>query len=181
MLMKKINAGISLLTTVLLLTHAISCAVWMLSGCTIGNSVKLIPWALMGLMLIHVLISIDIVISAHAEGENRKGGKKYPKMNVSTIIQRISGILLAPVTALHVAGAAGFMQPPEIIHAILPPLFFAVALTHTAVSTSKAFITLGIGSARFIKTVDIAVKVLCGITLLASVIGFYPYAFPGVA
>ena len=140
----------------------------------------MIAWILLGLVLTHALISIDLALSAHAETETRTG-KSYPKMNVSTIIQRISGILLAPVTALHVAGAAGFMQPPEIIHAILPPLFFAVALTHTAVSTSKAFITLGIGSARFIKTVDIAVKVLCGITLLASVIGFYPYAFPGVA
>ena len=180
MILRKLNAGLSLLTTVLLLAHAIFTSVWMLSGCTISKPVNFLPWILLGLMLIHVLISIDMVISSHMEGENRKG-KVYPKMNVSMIVQRASGALLAPVTALHVAGAAGFMQPPEIVHAIVPPLFFTVALTHTAVSTGKAFITLGIGNAKFIKTVDIAMKVLCGATLIASVVGFYIYAFTGVA
>ena len=48
---------------------------------------------------------------------------------------------------------------------------------HTAISTSKAFITLGIGSAMFVKTVDIAVKVICGVTLVADIVGFYLYTF----
>ena len=96
-------------------------------------------------------------------------------MNVSTLVQRISGVLLIPFTALHIAGAVGFMQPPEIVHAILPPLFFALALAHAAVSTSKAFITLGIGNARFIKVADIVIKVICAATLITCVIAFNLY------
>ena len=102
-------------------------------------------------------------------------GKMYPKMNVSTIVQRASGVLMVPTMALHVAGTVGLTQPPPIVHATLPPVFFTVVMVHVAVSTSKSLITLGIGSAKFLKIADIIVKVLCAATLIASVTGFYLY------
>ena len=96
-------------------------------------------------------------------------------MNVSTIIQRISGVLLLFFSGLHVAGAIGYIQPPPIVHAIVPLVVFTIAMVHVGISTSKAFITLGIGNAKFIKTIDIVVKVICGVTLVADLIGFYLY------
>jgi hypothetical protein len=36
-------------------------------------------------------------------------------------------------------------------------------------------ITLGIGNAKTVKAVDIIVKVLCAVTLVADVVGFYLY------
>lgn len=177
---RKLNAAVSLLTTVMLLIHAIVLSVHMLSG---GRSVKpagMIGWITMGLMLLHALISIDLALSAHAETETRKG-KSYPKMNISTIIQRASGVLMVPTAALHIAGATGLMVPPPAVHVIVPPLFFAIVLTHIAVSTSKALITLGIGNAKFIKVVDIVMKVICGATLIAGVIGIYLRTFGGAA
>ena len=174
MLMRKINAGLSLLTTFLLLNHAIFNAVRMLSQGAVGEFGTFIPWVLFGIMLAHAFVSIDLAISAHEGAEKRKC-KSYPKLNAVTIFQRFSGIALILFTALHVAGAAGFMTPPPIVHAIVPTVFFTVALAHTAVSTSKAFITLGIGNAKFIKVLDIVVKVICVATLVASLIGFYLY------
>ena len=174
MLQRKINAIISLISTFLLMDHAIFHAAWMLSRGSIEKSASFMSWTLAGLMLIHAFISIDMGISAHANAEKRPC-KQYPKMNVSTNIQRISGILLIIFTVLHILGTIGIMQPPKIIHAILPPLFFAIALMHAAISTSKAFITLGIGNARLVKVVDIAMKVICTATLIADVIGFYLY------
>ena len=56
-------------------------------------------------------------------------------------------------------------------------LFFTIVLTHIAISTGKAFITLGIGNAKFIKVVDIVMKVICGATLIAGVIGIYLRTF----
>ena len=91
------------------------------------------------------------------------------------MVQRISGIVLIVFAALHVAGAAGFMTPPKIIHAILPPLFFVIAMVHVAVSTSKALITLGIGNTGVVKGVDIVIKVICAATIIAALIGFYLY------
>lgn len=176
MLLRKINAIISLLTTFFLLDHAIFTSVWMLSKGNVEQSAPIAPWILAGLMAVHAFISIDLAISAHMEGGKGKY-KSYPKMNRATIFQRVSGILLIIFTALHIAGASGAMQPPQIVHTILPPLFFAIALAHTAVSTDKAFITLGIGNARFVKAVGVIMKVICAATLVAAVIGFYLYVW----
>ena len=172
MLMRKINAIISLMTTLFLLTHAISTAVWMLSKGRIAQFAPYAPRILAGLMIVHAFISIEFMVSGLMEGNSRKY-KKYSRMNRATIFQRVSGILLIVFTALHIAGTAGPLQPPHLIHTILPPLFFTVALAHAAVSTDKAFITLGIGNASVVKVVSIMTKVICAATLIASVIGFY--------
>ena len=174
MLMRKINAGLSLLTAFLLLDHAIFKAVRMISRGTIEKGGTFISWILFGLMLAHAVISIDLAVSAHLETETRKG-KSYPKLNISTMIQRITGMVLIVFAGLHVAGAAGYMTPPPIVHAIVPAVFFTIALTHVAVSTSKAFITLGIGNAKFVKTVDLVIKVICAATLITALAGFYLY------
>ena len=174
MLTRKINAWVSLLTTAFLLIHAIGNALRMIAGNESNAAAGVFAWALAGLMLLHAFISIDLAISAHTGIEKRKC-KSYPKMNVSTLFQRASGVLMIPFAALHIVGAVGLMQPPKIVHAILPLLFFTLSLAHAAVSASKALITLGIGSARFIKTADIVIKVFCGATLLLCVIGFNLY------
>ena len=81
---------------------------------------------------------------------------------------------------LHIVGAINHFQP-KILHAVLHPLFFAVVLSHVAVSGSKAMITLGIGSAKVVNATDVVIKVLCVATFVASVIGFYICLFVGVA
>lgn len=174
MILRKINAVLSLLTTVMLMNHAIFHAVWMLSRGSIEKSANSMPWILFVLMLLHAIISIIFAILGHKGAEKRKV-KSYTQMNKTTIIQRASGVSLILFTVLHISGTAGGLKPPGIIHTILPPLFFAIALMHTAISTSKAFITLGIGNAKLIKLLDIVIKVICGATLIADVIGFYLY------
>ena len=176
MLLRKINAVLSLISTFLLMAHAIFLAVWMLSQGRIGITASYIPWILMGVMAMHAFISIDLALSAHMDTEKRKC-KNYPQMNISTIVQRISGILMIFFTGLHIAGAKGVMKPPQPIHAVVPPVFFTIALAHTAISVSKALITLGIGNAKFVKTADIVVKVICGATLIADITGFYLYLY----
>ena len=176
--MRKINAGLSLLTTVILLFHSIILSVWMLSRCSIAKQETIMPWVLLVAMAIHAFISIDMAISSHA-GAGKRKVKSYPKPNASTIIQRVSGVLMVLLLALHITGASNYYRP-KMLHAALHPLFFMVALVHAAVSTSKALITLGIGNARVVKIVDIIVKVLCGLTFIASVVGFYLCLFMGV-
>ena len=172
MILRKINAWFGLITTLLLLDHAIFHAVWMLSKGSIEKSANIMPVILYGSMVIHAIISIILVVF-EKKGDESKKIYGYPKLNKTTYIQRASGILLMLFTALHVLGAMGITKPPLIVHAILPPLFFTLALMHTAISTVKAFITLGIGNAKFIKISDIVIKVICGITLIADVVGFY--------
>lgn len=174
MILRKINAYLSLAATLLLLNHAIFNAVWMLSKGSIPKNANSMPWILFGLMILHAIISIVLAILGH-KGVKKCNPKSYPKLNKATIIQRASGVSLILLSVLHIAGMSGGLQPPKIIHTILPPLFFTIALMHTAISTSKAFITLGIGSAKLIKTIDIAMKMICSLTLVADIIGFYFY------
>ena len=176
MLLRKINAIISLLTTLFLLYHAISASVWMLSKGSVAPSAPFVPWILAGLMAAHAFIAIEFAVSAHMEGEQRKV-KSYPKMNRVTVFQRASGMLLIVFAALHIAGVSGAMQSPKIIHMLTPPLFFTIALVHAAVSTDRAFISLGIGTAGFIKAVRIIMCVICVATLIAALGGFYVYAW----
>ena len=135
-----------------------------------------IPRILLGTMVIHAFLSILLGILGHKGAEKRKC-KAYPKLNKATILQRISGILLLILVIPHVAGATGALRPPQAANAVLPPLFFAIALGHVAFSTSKACITLGIGNARTIKIIDIAMKALCAATLIADVVGFYLFVY----
>ena len=176
MLMRKINAIISLLATLFLLDHAIFTSVWMLSRGTVEQSAPVAPWILAGLVALHAFIGIYLAVSSHMEGETRKV-KSYPKMNRGTIFQRVSGLLLIIFAVLHIAGASGAMNPPHIVHTIVPPFFFAIALAHAAFSTDKAFITLGIGNARFIKVLSVIIKVICALTLIAAIAGFYLYVW----
>lgn len=174
MLMRKINAVLSLLITFLMMGHAISYSVWMISRGTIGQNIAFMSWVLMGLMFFHVFICVDFIVTGIMESAEHKC-KKYPQMNKSTLVQRISGALLIVFAPLHAAGAAGYIQPPKVVHAIIPPLFFAIALIHASVSVGKALITLGIGSAKFVEVADIAAKVICAATFIAAVTGFYMY------
>lgn len=179
MLFRKINAVISLLTTFFVLAHAISISVWMLSKGTVSQPNPILSWILVGLMVAHAFISIELVVSHYMEAGNPKC-KHYPKMNASTLVQRISGVLLVIFTGLHVAGASGAMQPPQAVHAVVPPLFFAITMAHVAASTDKAFVTLGIGNAKLVRAVSVIAKVLCALVLIAAIVGFYGYSFKGV-
>ena len=173
---RKINAVTSLIVTFMLLDHAIFNAVWMLSKGAVPKLAGIMPWALTVLVALHAYISVEMGISADSE-KKVTNYNKYPKLNRGTFIQRISGILMIVFSGLHIAGAMKYLQPPKIVHGILPPLFFTVVMAHVVVSANKAFITLGIGSAKFIKAVDIATKILCAVVLIADIVGFYLYVW----
>ena len=179
MILRKINAALSLLATVLLMDHAIFFSVWMLSRCSIEKSADFMPRILAVLMVLHAILSVILLIK-NRKGINKIKHKKYSELNIGTYVQRISGVLIILMMGLHIAGAANHFQP-KILHAILHPLFFAVALAHSAVSVDKAFVTLGVGSAKFIKAIHIAMKMICCATFAAGVIGFYICLFVGVA
>lgn len=179
MILRKINAVLSLITAFLLLDHAIFFSIWMLSRGRMAASATNMPWILVGLTAIHAALSIIIlIINRKSKGEQKQ--KTYFKLNIPTYIQRITGMLMIILLALHIIGSANYFQP-KILHAIFQPLFFIISLAHVSVSTAKALITLGIGNAKAVKIVDITVSIICAITLVASIIGFYLCLFLGVA
>lgn len=174
MKLRKINAVFSLIATIFLFAHAISLAAWMLSQGVIPKMPGFASRAMTVVFVIHAIISIALIISTN-KGRKKSAGNHYFKLNRATLVQRISGVLMIIFTWLHIAGTIGIMTPPPVIHAIVPTLFFTIVMAHVAISTSKAFITLGIGNARFVDRADVVIKVLCATTLIADIIGFYLY------
>ena len=72
MILRKINASLSLVTTVLFLNHAISLSIWMLYRCGIQKSVINMPKALMVVTALHAVLSILLAILGHKGAEKRK-------------------------------------------------------------------------------------------------------------
>ena len=178
MKLRKINAGLSLITTILLMDHAMLLSVWMLSRCSIEKSAENMPYVLAALMFVHAVISIVLAILGH-KGAKKIKVKSYPQLNRATMVQRITGILMILMLGLHIAGANNYYKP-KMLHAVFHPIFFGIALAHAAVSTSKALITLGIGNAKLVKIVNVVMRVLCVVTFVACVTGFYLCLFLGV-
>lgn len=142
------------------------------------RTVEIKPVFLLVTMAVHALISIFLTIRCSG-GTGKPKGKSYPAMNVPTNIQRLSGGLMIVLLGLHITGVKTHFQP-KIVHAIIQPLFFALSFAHISVSTSKAMITLGIGNTKVIKTVNVVMRIICGATLIAGVVGFYICLFVGV-
>ena len=179
MILRKTNAVLGLISTLLLLIHAIYYSVWMICRASFGKISPYTSRVLVVLMTLHAVISIVLAFIGHKGAEKREV-KSYQKLNAGTILQRITGMLRVLLIGLHIAGAFNHFQP-KILHAILHPIFFIMALVHIAVSTSKCFITLGIGNAKAIKIIDIVVKIICNLTIIACIVGFYLCLFVGVA
>lgn len=171
MLLRKVNAWLSVATTMLLFQHTFFYSFCMLSLCDFNTVNEIISYVLAGLMILHAVLSAVMAFLGH-KGADKGKFKDYPKINISTIIQRTSGILMLLLIGLHIWGAACFFQP-KILHAFIQPLFFIMALAHASVSFSKAFITLGIGNARTIRIIDIATRILCLVIFILGVVGFY--------
>ena len=165
---RKANAVISLICSCLILLHGGYDAIWMILRGKITTLPKPIAMLLVIFVVIHIILSIVTLII----GKDSKNTKLYKKENIKTIIQRVFGVLIVLLLVPHIIGMQNHLTP-KILHSLIHPIFFLVVYGHTAISFSKALITLGIGSAKFIKVVDILMSILCVIIFIASIIGLY--------
>lgn len=168
---RKANAVISLICSFLILLHGGYDAIWMILRGKITTLPKPIAMLLVIFVVIHIILSIVTLIIGK-DRKNSKNTKLYKKENIKTIIQRVFGVLIVLLLVLHIIGMQNHLAP-KILHSLIHPIFFLVVYGHTAISFSKALITLGIGSAKFIKVVDILMFILCVIIFTVSIIGLY--------
>lgn len=135
-MLKKINAGLGLFTVVVLLAH-IGVGFQSLKGVTLPVT-EVMPILTMVLVILHALLSMMILMFVH-EGNSAA----YPKLNLSTIVQRASGILL--VVPLVISHTKVYSDPGTytLLHGISEIAFFILAFAHIGVSVPKALVTLG--------------------------------------
>jgi large-conductance mechanosensitive channel len=168
---RKVNAVISLICSCLILIHGSYDALWMMLRGKITTLPKFLPLALIIFVVIHIILSIVTAILGSG-GKKNPNSKMYKKENIKTMIQRVFGLLIIILLPPHIIGMGNHLVP-KVLHSIIHPLFFLVVYAHTAISFSKAFITLGIGNAKFIKIVDRLITILCMFIFIASIIGVY--------
>ena len=138
MVLKKINAVIALLSAVLLALHNILNARMMLLG-RVDESPVGLSYALIGLLLVHVLISLSFSVFRN------EGNKKiYPNVSIPTLLQRITALAMIPLTAFH-----AFFRVGQFGEGLIPVLiahFFIMLLAyiHIPLSVPNALATLGI-------------------------------------
>ena len=65
MILRKVNAGLSLVTTFLFLGHAMFLSVWMLSRCSVEKQGGKLSYVLLAVMALHAVRSILLAILTH--------------------------------------------------------------------------------------------------------------------
>lgn len=148
-MLKKINAAFSLFTSLVLLAH-IGIGFQVLNG---GQNPlgEVMPIVIMVCVVAHAVMSMMILCFVHDANDI-----KYPKMNASTVVQRVSGVLLLiPLFLSHnKIYTTEAMQTP--LYGICEIAFFVLVAAHLATSLPKALVTLGaLRSERAVKVASI--------------------------
>lgn len=170
MLLKKINAGLSLVTCAVVLAHVGMGCRTLLTGWYDPVLSHYMPLLTMAAVLLHALLSVAIVLFAHDGSSPR-----HAKANLATILQRASGLLMIALVHVHVhaydhvvarvrlsaAQRAGF--------AVGEAAFYACVFVHMAVSLPKALITLGLPrSERAVRRIERASYILGALGMAAA-------------
>ncbi len=164
MKLKKLNAAVSLLTVLAMLVHVGYTAFAYLAFFYDPLLKKLTAAPFMILVCAHAVMGMTAVF-LQTDGTR---ADLYPRLNRGTVIQRVTAALIFPMLILHMntfrilsgaaeAGRTGLFW----LVLLVQPLFYAVVLSHAAVSCAKALITLGLLSDRGLqKRIDRAVYII---------------------
>ena len=156
MTIKKLNAILALITSLALLVHIGYSAFAYLTfyyNPTLKNATAM-PFIIC--CCVHAILGMCAVFLM-GDGTRLT---VYPKLNARTLIQRVTAALIFPMLILHLNTfrllkntAASGNWPVFAIIIFIQIIFFAVVITHTAVSFSRALITLGMLQSRQAQTI----------------------------
>ena len=175
MKLKKLNAALGLLSVLFMLAH-IGYSIYAYLTFYYNpllNQITAIPF--MVLSCLHAVCGM-LVVFTQADGTRMD---LYPKMNLRTILQRVSAALILPLLILHINTFSLMKASAEkgqivfiILLMIAELLFFAAVLIHVAVSLTRGLITLGLLSdIRIQKNLDRVIYAVCAVLYAASVFG----------
>lgn len=173
MILKKINAGLGLLSILFMILHIGFTTYSYLTMYYNPKLKNILSYPFMILVIIHVILGIVIFIRQR----DGKSHNIYPKNNFRTILQRLTAILIIPLLILHInifsimkSSANNGSSFIIYLMIIAELLFFGSVITHVVVSFSNAFITLGlITSKKVQKIIDIIMYVLGAIAFVITV------------
>ena len=174
MRLKKANAVLGLLSVPAVLLHIGFTAYCYLTMSYLPQLKTLFSLPFMVLVCLHAVCGMASVFLL---GDGTRLGL-YPKQNRGTVIQRLSAALIFPLLFLHLrtfdllkstSGAGQWF--PFILLILSEILFYGTVTAHTAVSFSKALITLGwLSSREKQKTLSRLACILGAVLFLAAAV-----------
>lgn len=174
MRLKKANAALALVSSLLALLH-VGYSVYAYLTMYYSPTAKLLTaMPFIVVTCIHAVLGMSIVF---LQGDGTRLDL-YPKLNMRTVLQRISAALIFPLLIVHLKTfdllkSASHGGQWVLFGAIMvcQVLFYATFATHVATSFSKALITLGwLGSRERQAAIDRVVYVLCAAVFVVAVV-----------
>lgn len=172
MKLKKINAVLALLSFIAMFLHIGYSSFAYFTFYYNPVMTKIFAFPFMTLTCLHAVVGMCSVFLL-SDGTS---ANLYPRQNVKTIVQRITAALIFPLLILHLNTFALLQSTSSnkqyVLFALLilsELLFYAVVISHAAVSFSKALLTLGrLGSVKALKITDKIVYILCSLLFVAA-------------
>jgi len=172
MVIKKINAVLSLITVLFLALHAGYVSYAYLTMYYNPFLTNLFAGLIMIPASLHGILGM-IIVFLSSEGTR---ADLYPKFNKLTVIQRVSAALIFPMLFIHVntfiffTKAAEAGKPGLFIPIIISEiLIFGTVIIHAAVSFPKALITMGwLGSVKGEKRIRIISLAVGGVLFVIA-------------
>ena len=172
--LKKINAALGLLSIAAILLHM---GYTVYSYLTFYYNPTLKTLTAIPFMVVTCLHAVTGMLIVFTQSDGTRLDL-YPRENARTILQRVSAALMLPLLILHIntftllqssAKAGNWFWFTLLM--ISQPLFYAVVLSHIAVSVTRAFITLGwLTSRERQKRIDTAVYLFCAAAFVAATV-----------
>ena len=174
MAIKKWNARLSFLTLLLLLIHE---GYQLYAYITFYyNPVlsKVTGFATAGCFALHAILSMIIVFVMHDSKS-----VAYKKLNIRTVMQRISAVLILVLLPLHIfsfsllkrsVGSVGYVGGVGyVLVEAAQIIFYAMLSCHVALSFSNALVTLGrLSDIKKKRVIDVVVCVICLLLFIAA-------------
>lgn len=182
MILKKINAVLGLSIIAALICHGGTMTYSLITYWYNYTICKFFAHAAVVLMILHALMSICIFFFLH-DGSSIS----YSRLNTSTLIQRITAVLMIifihfhTTAYAHMATGESLSAGKTVFVLITEYIYIISVFLHTSVSFSKALITLGlISSAKTARRVDKAAYIICGVFTLGALYGITAFFVGGL-
>lgn len=172
MKLKKANAVLGLLSVPFLLLHM---GYLIYAYLSLDFSQDLKAWTAVPFMVLVCFHAVCGMLTVFIRKDSARPDL-YPGLNRRTILQRVSAALMLPTLILHIntfslmqSASAGGQWFFFALLLLSQPLFYAMVLSHAAVSFSRGLITLGwLSSPKAQKTVDLISYFLFGALFLLA-------------
>lgn len=173
MKLKKVNAATALLSMLLLFLHIGYSSYAYLTFYYNPQMKMLTAYPFMVFTCFHAVCGMS---SVFMQGDGTRLDL-YPKQNFRTILQRLSAAFIFPLLLLHLNTYNLLKSTSEnqqmlffFLLIIVQILFYAVAITHTATSFTRALITLGLLASRERqKALDRVIYIFCAAVFIVAV------------